>query len=65
MSAKIDSDTIYMAEPECAAILCEHCNTALTQLFAEVQHSDKEGAYVRCRGYCQKCDKETWSKKLR
>jgi hypothetical protein len=34
-------------------------------LFAEVQHSDKEGAYVRCRGYCQKCDKETWSKKLR
>lgn len=65
MSAKSDRDTVYLEGEDNPMIACEQCGTMLTQLFAELQRHDKNGPYVICRGYCEKCDKEMWSRKIR
>jgi uncharacterized protein with PIN domain len=65
MSAKRDSFLDRWEFVESDDIVCEQCGEVLTQVFAEVVNEDKEGPYGKCRGHCDKCDKEMWSEVIR
>ena len=65
MSAKADHFHEFVDAVGEDDIRCDSCDSVLTQIFAEVIHTDSSGMFAMWRGHCVKCDKEMWSKKVR